>query len=210
MFAPGAGRMIGPPALVALFLALVLAFGSLSGVAVGGLALALALALALSGFFAIFFRDPERTPGAGIVSAADGRVRAIETVEGRLRISVFMNVTDVHVNRLPLDATVTEIAEGGTGFRAAYLPAAEHNVRRHYRLGTALGPVEVVQITGVLARRLVSFVRPGHAGRKGERFGMIVLGSRVDVLLPAARAEAVVAVGDRVRAGETPIARERP
>ncbi len=201
--------MIGPPAVVAAFLALVLAVGELPGAAFGAVAAALAVALGLAVFFAIFFRDPERKPGEGIVSAADGRVRAIETSDGRLRISVFMNVTDVHVNRLPIDATVDAVSEGGSGFRAAYRPDAERNVQRRYRLATALGPVEVVQITGVFARRLVAFVRPGQAGRKGERFGMIVLGSRVDVLLPAARAVPAVAVGDRVRAGETPIARER-
>ena len=210
MFAPGAGRIIGPPGVVALVFALVAAFGSLHGVLFGGVALVAAVAAGVAIFFAVFFRDPERSPGEGIVAAADGRIRAVDTVEGRLRISVFMNVTNVHVNRFPLDASVEGISDAGSGFEAAYRPAAEHNVQRQYRLSSALGPVEVIQITGVVARRLVSFVGSGSVGHKGERLGMIVLGSRVDVVLPAGRVRAVVRVGDRVRAGTTTIAREVP
>ena len=72
----------------------------------------------VAGFLAVFFRDPERLPGSGIVSPADGHVRAIDQIEGRWRISVFMNVTDVHVNRAPLDCTVDRIEAAGAGFRA--------------------------------------------------------------------------------------------
>ena len=209
MFAPGAGRFLGPAASAAVALLLVLAGGFLPGASleVAGLCL---VAAGLSIFFAVFFRDPERPIGSGIVSAADGRIRAVERDGDRWRISVFMSVTDVHVNRWPTDVVVDSIRQEGAGFRAAYRPDAAGNVRRHYTLSTELGPVEVVQITGVVARRLVSFVHPGARGRKGERFGMIVLGSRVDVLLPAGRVEPSVAVGDRVRAGASSIARVRP
>jgi len=207
VFAPGAGR---PLAAVAVVLGLVVGLVGTGVVPFSFAAVAaLAVAAALWGFFATFFRDPDRTPGPGIVSAADGRVRAVGVEGDRLRISVFMNVTNVHVNRFPLDATVDSVDTSGQGFRPAYAADADHNVQRRYLLRTALGPVEVVQMTGIVARRLVSFVRPGATGRKGDRIGMIVLGSRVDVLLPAARAEAAVAVGDRVHAGETTIARER-
>jgi phosphatidylserine decarboxylase len=164
----------------------------------------------LWGFLAWFFRDPERAPGTDIVSAADGRVLRVEADGARWQIAVFMNVTDVHVNRFPLDATVTAVRDGGAGFRPAYAPDAEHNVRRHYDLATAIGPVEVVQMTGAVARRLVSFVRPGDHGTKGQRFGMIVLGSRVDVFLPRDRVEPLVRGGERVTAGVTPIAQARP
>ncbi len=208
MLAPGAGRFVGPSGAVALLLGLLAAARVLpASPLVVGLFLA---AVALAAFFAAFFRDPERVPAGGIVSAADGRVRAVEVDGDRLRISVFMNVTNVHVNRFPLDATVAEVSPGGAGHRPAYRPDADRNVRRSYRLETAVGEVEVVQITGILARRLVAFVRAGDARQKGERLGMIVLGSRVDVVLPAARAEATVRVGEVVRAGTTPIARERP
>ena len=208
MFAPGAGRYLGAAAAALLFLAAL--------PAVGAVPLSLPWTLGLLagvlvwGFFAVFFRDPERTPGGGIVSAADGRVRAVDREGSAWRISVFMNVTNVHVNRFPLDGRVTEIEGSGSGFRAAYRPDADRNVQRRYRLSTALGPVEVIQITGVVARRLVSFVRVGSVRKKGDRLGMVVLGSRVDVLVPADRASPVVRVGDRVRAGTSPLAREGP
>ncbi len=208
MLAPGAVRFVGPPGAVALLLGLLTATRVLPP---SPFVLASFLtAGALAAFFAAFFRDPERVPGGGIVSAADGRVRAVEVDGDRLRISVFMNVTNVHVNRFPLDATVVEVSPGGAGHRPAYRPDAGRNVRRSYRLETAIGEVEVVQITGILARRLVAFVRAGDTGQKGQRLGMIVLGSRVDVVLPAARAEATVRVGAAVLAGTTAIARERP
>ena len=204
MFAPGAGRPLGAVAVVLVLV------GALVGLRVvpdlfAGVA-ALVVAVGLWAFLAVFFRDPERRPGPGVVSPADGRVRLVAQEGDRWRVSVFMNVTDVHVNRLPLDARVESIGDAGEGFRPAYRADADHNVRRAYRLATALGPVEVVQMTGIVARRLVSFVRPGSSGRKGDRFGMIVLGSRVDVLLPTATTRPTVKVGDRVRAGASTIA----
>jgi phosphatidylserine decarboxylase len=206
VFAPGAGRPLGAVAVVVVLVGALVALGVVPHPLAAWAAVV--LAAAVWGFLAWFFRDPERVPGEGIVSAADGRVRAVERDGERWRVSVFMNVTDVHVNRLPLDARVESVGDAGSGFRPAYRPEAEHNVRRAYALATELGDVEVVQMTGILARRLVAFVRAGWQGRKGERFGMIVLGSRVDVLLPAARVVPAVRVGDRVRAGETTIARE--
>lgn len=208
MLAPGAGRLLLPTGL--LLVADLLALGLVGwGHGVPELAIAVLLA-GLLGFLLVFFRDPERATGEGIVSAADGKVRAVERSGGCWNVSVFMNVTDVHVNRVPLDGTVATIAEGGEGFRPAYAPQAERNVRRHYRLGTEVGDVEVVQITGILARRLVSFVAAGTPVRKGDRLGMIVLGSRVDVLLPAERTVPTVTAGQRVIAGVTTIARVRP
>ena len=208
MFAPGAGRPLAGVAVVLVVVAVLVAVGVVPDpdVAVGALAIVGALEL----FLLVFFRDPERTPGAGIVSAADGRVHGVDREGDLWRISVFMNVTNVHVNRLPLDAEFVAVGDAGSGHRPAYRSDAARNVRRAYALSTPIGPVEVVQVTGILARRLVSFVRAGAVARKGDRFGMIVLGSRVDVVLPAARATPVVRVGERVRAGETTIAREAP
>ncbi len=160
-------------------------------------------------FFVVFFRDPERSVGEGIVAPADGRIRAVETEGGRLRISTFMNVTDVHVNRFPLEATVARMETRGSGFRAAFTAEARHNLRQHYELSTGVGDVEVVQMTGLVARRLVPLVRPGEHRPKGARLGMILLGSRVDLLLPADRVSASVRVGERVKAGESTVARER-
>jgi phosphatidylserine decarboxylase len=206
VFARGAGRPLGIVGLIVLLLAVLVAAGVLPHPWYEVASLAVAAALWL--FLAAFFRDPERVPGEGVVSAADGRVRAVEREGERWRVSVFMNVSDVHVNRFPTDARVESIEDAGRGHRPAYTPDAAHNAQRVYRLTTAFGPVEVVQMTGVFARRLVSFVRPGAEGKKGDRFGMIVLGSRVDVLLPAARLAPCVQVGERVRAGASTIARE--
>ena len=171
---------------------------------------AFALALGLWAFLAWFFRDPERSIGEGIVSAADGRVLLVGAEGDRWQIAVFMNVTDVHVNRFPMAATVTSVTPAGRGFRPAYDHDADHNERLHYRLDTAIGPVEVVAMTGIVARRLVSFVRAGDARQKGDRLGMIVMGSRVDVFLPKDRIVPLVVPGQRVRAGTTPVAREKP
>jgi phosphatidylserine decarboxylase len=209
VFAPGAGRFLGPPGTVAVVLA-VLLFGRFWPAAALAFAALFVLAVALTVFFAIFFRDPKRVPGAGIVSAADGRVRAVAREGDLWRISVFMNVSNVHVNRFPLDGRVETVSTAGAGHRPAYRGDADHNVRRSYLLSTPLGGVEVVQMTGILARRLVSFVSAGSAGKKGDRLGMIILGSRVDVLLPAARTAPTVEVGQTVHAGTTTIARELP
>jgi phosphatidylserine decarboxylase len=209
VFAPGAGRLLVPSgAAVALLslLLLLLSPGPLRTVA----GILWVLAVVVLGFLALFFRDPERLPGPDIVSAADGRVVAVDARDGRWQVAVFMNVTDVHVNRFPIDGTVERMEDGGAGFRPAYAPDATHNVRRHYHLATALGPVEVVQMTGIAARRLVALVRPGESHAKGDRLGMIVLGSRVDVFLPADRTEVIATLGQRVRAGVTPIARALP
>jgi phosphatidylserine decarboxylase len=208
VLAPRAVRVVGPVAvLLALAVVLLVVLAPARGPA--GYALAAGVAAVLV-FLLIFFRDPERVAGDGVVSAADGRVLAVQEADGRWLVSVFLSVLDVHVNRFPLDATVDSVETSGRGFRPAYRPEAGRNVQRRYRLSTEIGPVEVVQITGIAARRLVSFVGPGATGRKGQRFGMIVLGSRTDVLLPKDRVLPTVRVGDRVRGGSSTIARILP
>jgi phosphatidylserine decarboxylase len=204
--APGAGRFLIVPlfALILIGLLLGLHLASVNGLLVG---LILGL-LVLFAFFAWFFRDPERPVGPNIVSAADGRVKAVERARDRWRVSVFMNVTDVHVNRFPLGGRVERIEDSGSGFRPAFAEDAAHNAQRTYHLATSLGPVEIIQMTGILARRLVSFVGPGDERPKGSRLGMILLGSRVDVLLPLDRVRVLVRPGDRVRAGVTSIGEE--
>ena len=207
MLAPGAGRIVGPVAGLSVVLAL-LAYLENGAALRALLVAAAAVSIAVSAFLLWFFRDPERVPGRGIVSAADGRVVKVVADGDRWQVAVFMNVTDVHVNRFPLTAQVDRVHEVGSGFRAAYRPDAEHNLQRRYSLSTAIGPVEVVQMTGVVARRLVTLVAAGRSYAKGARLGMIVLGSRVDVFLPRDRTRIVVAEGARVRAGETTIAEE--
>jgi phosphatidylserine decarboxylase len=208
VFAPGAGRPLG---VVGLALVVIAVLWVAHVLPFSGLLLVPYLAVvAVAVFLASFFRDPERAPGEGVVSAADGRVREVSEEGGCLLVSVFMNVTNVHVNRLPVDGTFAAVETAGSGHRPAYRVDAGHNVSRTYDLATDLGPVRIVQVTGLLARRLVSFVRVGDRRARGERFGMIVLGSRVDVILPSARVEAAVRVGDPVRAGVSTIARIRP
>jgi phosphatidylserine decarboxylase len=207
VFAQGAGR----PLLVGLGLITVLTGLAVSGVLPRTVQVALLdlAVVAVWSFLAFFFRDPERRVGDGIVAPADGRVREVGVEGDRLTISIFMNVSDVHVNRFPIDAHVDRLEEGGRGHRPAYRHDADANVRRTYFLTTAIGPIELVQMTGVLARRLVSFVKAGDDRLKGEKLGMIVLGSRVDVRLPSGKAYPTVVPGDRVRAGVTTIARAR-
>lgn len=169
---------------------------------------------------AYFFRDPERvTPlrNGLVISPADGRVSAIETVvsppelemegELRTRISVFMNVFDVHVNRSPVDGTVVALNYVAGKFINAELDkASEDNERQALTIdmgaGTRLG---VVQIAGLVARRIVKFVKPGDQLLAGQRFGLIRFGSRVDVYLPPGK-NALVTVGQRAIAGETVLA----
>ena len=175
------------------------------------------LALVVTLWCAYFFRDPERvTPlrAALVISPADGRISAIETVvpppeldlprESVTRISVFMNVFDVHINRSPVDARIAHIAYVPGKFLSADLDkASEDNERQALTLllddGRKLG---VVQIAGLVARRIVKFVDDGDMLKAGERFGLIRFGSRVDVYLPQG-AKAQVVIGQRSVAGET-------
>jgi phosphatidylserine decarboxylase len=169
---------------------------------------------------AYFFRDPERvTPlRAGLViSPADGRVSSIAEVvpppeldlarQPVTRISVFMNVFDVHVNRAPLDGRVMRIAYIPGAFVNAELDkASEDNERQALTLEMADGRhLGVVQIAGLIARRIVKFVAEGDHLQAGQRFGLIRFGSRVDVYLPAG-CQPHVSVGQRAIAGETVLA----
>jgi phosphatidylserine decarboxylase len=171
-------------------------------VAVIGLLLTLGVAL--------FFRDPERcvpqSPEA-IVSPADGRVMEVVMQEaGTWRISIFLSILDVHVNRAPYGGKVGKVVYVPGEFLAAYRQQAslvnEANsitIQNHGR------EFLVRQIAGVIARRIVCRVRPGDVLEKGQRYGLIRFGSRVDLVLPP-DAEVVVHVGDRVRGGETILA----
>lgn len=169
---------------------------------------------------AYFFRDPERvTPlrQGLVISPADGRVSAIESVvpppeldlprEPVVRISVFMNVFDVHVNRSPLDAMIRKITYVPGAFVNAELDkASTDNERQALTLELDDGRlVGVVQIAGLIARRIVKFVSEGERLAAGQRFGLIRFGSRVDVYLPNGVA-ALVCVGQRAIAGETVLA----
>jgi phosphatidylserine decarboxylase len=164
-----------------------------------------------------FFRDPDRVPPAGeefILSPADGRLMEIRETKGNgagepgTRLSIFMSPLDVHVNRSPVSGAVEDIEYQKGKFLAAYRESASENNERNALTIAASGGrrVRVVQIAGVLARRIVCRVKQGDTLEAGQRFGIIMFGSRVDVFIPAGtRLE--VAQGQHVTGGETILAR---
>jgi len=170
-----------------------------------------------------FFRDPDRTTPAGeglIASPADGRllpiVRAAPPAElgmgpePRVRLSIFMDVFNVHVNRMPVDGTVISLSyRPGRFFNASFDKASEHNERMSARIrmpGTGeAGDIAVIQIAGLVARRIKCDLSQGQQVRRGERYGIIRFGSRLDVYLPDG-ANVLVQAGQRVKAGETVLA----
>jgi len=167
-----------------------------------------------------FFRDPERTvpdDPTAVVAASDGKVLGVDVVTDDrvgdaeyLRISVFLSVLDVHVNRAPVAGRVVDQFVVDGGFVAAMNPLAEHNVSAYTLIETPRGTVAVAQRTGLIARRIVHRAPVGSLLAKGERFGLIRFGSRTDVYLPAGTATVAVSTGDRVRGAETVIARWLP
>jgi phosphatidylserine decarboxylase len=156
-----------------------------------------------------FNRDPSRTaPGEGFVSPADGRVSVVREEEHdgetRVRVAVFMNVTDVHVNRAPAPCTVGSV-EHTPG---RHLPAFTKESDRNERVVFDCGDYEVTLIAGAVARRIRPLVESGAELERGARIGHITLGSRADVLFPPSVSLADVRVGrgEKVRAGETVLA----
>jgi len=170
----------------------------------------------VAGFILQFFRDPPRViPDApnAVLSPADGRVVKVEKVRDpyldrdALKISVFMNVFNVHSNRSPVDGTVVNRwYHAGSFLNAALDKSSLENERNALQIRTASGQeVTCVQIAGLIARRILCYVEPGATLARGQRYGFIRFGSRVDVYLdPAATPR--VAVGDVVAATETILA----
>jgi phosphatidylserine decarboxylase len=163
-----------------------------------------------------FFRNPTRHGPRGdqlVIAPADGRVVSVAEVDepsliggGAVRISVFMNVFDVHVNRCPVSGTVVlRDYEPGRFFNATLDKASAFNERASLGIRTPRGTVLVRQIAGLVARRIVTDPVVGAAVEQGERLGIIRFGSRVDTFLPPG-VRVLVRNGDRTRAGVTPIA----
>ena len=167
----------------------------------------------LACFFLWFFRDPERAipeaPGL-IVSPADGKVTAIETLAGprglQHRISIFLNVFNVHVNRAPIAGTIRNVQYSRGKYLNAMNPAsASMNERNLVEVAGELCVVSFTQIAGLLARRIVFQKKVGEWVHRGERVGLIKFGSRVDVVCPST-CELQVKVGDIVHGGSTILA----
>jgi phosphatidylserine decarboxylase len=169
--------------------------------------------IALALFVAYFFRDPNRTPPADeklLVSPGDGKVVDVGPAPSdpeSSQVGIFLSIFDVHVNRSPLAAVVERIVYTPGRFLAAYRKeAGSANERNELRLRDGDYRVTVRQIAGVLARRIVCAAKESEALARGERFGLIQFGSRMEVELPRGT-DVLVKVGDRVRGGETPIGR---
>jgi phosphatidylserine decarboxylase len=175
------------------------------------------IAAVLTAYIAYFFRDPDRVVPMReglVVSPADGRVSSIEKIrppaelglgtEERVRVSVFLSVLDVHINRSPIAGRIVRsVYIPGAFLNAALDKASEENERRALVVEAANGvQIGVIQIAGLIARRIVTFSQEGESVGTGQRFGLIRFGSRVDTFLPPGRT-ALVSVGQLAIGGET-------
>ncbi|MFP3999062.1 MAG: phosphatidylserine decarboxylase family protein, partial [Desulfobacterales bacterium] len=186
------------------FATLVFALVGIASLAIAG--------LAVTFFICWFFRDPDRiTPDEpeAVISAADGKVVSVRTVEqnpfvqGRcVQVGVFMNIFNVHVNRIPCTGRISEIRYFSGGFKAANLESASaENEQNALIIQTYNGfEIAAVQIAGMVARRIICTAAEGQEFTAGQRFGMICFGSRVDLYLPE-NTRPAVSKGDKVRAG---------
>jgi len=166
------------------------------------------LLLFLAAFVAFFFRNPAReipTDPRVIVSPADGRIVKIERVGNVTKLSIFLSIFDVHVNRSPIGGRIDAIDYKRGKFKPAFNHAASIENERNTIMVSA-GDVKLVftQIAGILARRIVCWKKVGDTVAKGELIGLIRFGSRVDVLFPAGT-DVTVRAGARVLGGSTPI-----
>ncbi|GCD88864.1 phosphatidylserine decarboxylase [Nocardioides sp. LS1] len=154
-----------------------------------------------------FFRDPERRPaGPGLVAAADGKIReVVQREDGRWFVSTYLALYNVHVSRMPCDATVLEQDHIEGDHRLAFADDAHTNERMEWLLDTAYGELEMTQFSGAAARRIIPYVGPGAVLRRGDRIGLIRFGSRVDLLLPVGLVP-TVREGQRVRGAQDVVA----
>ena len=176
------------------------------------------LALGVASAILMFFRDPERPldPDPDVVyAAADGFVTDVEEAHeawipggDALRISTFLSIHNVHVNRSPVEGSVTKMEEIAGKFVPAFLGGSkDQNHQNRIVIDGPKGRAVVVQIAGMVARKISRWVDAGERIAAGQRIGLIHFGSRTDVLLPTGSADPLVRPGDRVRAGVTPLAR---
>ncbi|MFO7714874.1 phosphatidylserine decarboxylase family protein [Desulfosarcina sp.] len=176
------------------------------------------LGLFTTGCVCCFFRDPDRLIPTGegiVVSPADGKVIKVESIEQTpyynapcYRISVFMSVFNVHVNRIPHEGTIRQVRyHPGKFFSANLDKASKENEHNALLLeGPSGKQVGFVQIAGLVARRIICTVQPGDVIKRGQRFGLICFGSRLDIYLPRST-EIAVAVGQKVQAGSSILGR---
>ncbi len=179
--------------------------------------IAASIVLILSLFILYFFRDPSRSCSEDpldIVSPADGKVLEVESVvvDGvrRTRIGIFLSIFDVHINRSPIAGRIASVRYRRGKFDAAYKKSVSlENEQNSLIIEGQQGTAEVVQIAGLIARRIVCYKKEGDTVTKGERIGLIKFGSKTDCILPTGAA-ALVQVGQHVRGAATVIARLKP
>ncbi len=183
-----------------------------------GMAVLAIAGLLITGFICFFFRDPDRLIPVGegiVVSPADGKVIAVVPVDQTpyfdgacTRISVFMSIFNVHVNRVPHEGTIRRVHyHPGKFFSANLDKASTDNEHNALLLESPSGrQVGFVQIAGLVARRIICAVQPGDVLQRGQRFGLICFGSRLDIYLPR-DTDVQVAKGDKVKAGSTIVGR---
>ncbi len=168
--------------------------------------------LGVAAFCMYFFRDPDRAipEGPVAVAPADGKVTHIRDLgDGASRVSVFLNILDVHVNRVPVSGVVTSVEYRKGSFKLAHLEAAStQNEQNSVTIEDGTMRVTVKQIAGLIARRILCDKRVGDEVRKGERLGLIKFGSRVDIYL-GPEWDLSVGVGDKVRGGSSVLAHKR-
>ncbi|MGC2656547.1 MAG: phosphatidylserine decarboxylase [Bryobacteraceae bacterium] len=168
-------------------------------------------------FCLYFFRDPDRVPpsGDGMLAPADGKVVAIKQIEGQTRVSIFLNIFNVHVNRTPIAGRVSNIVyQPGKFLNAGHEAASTENEQNTLTIdatvGSELTRIVCRQIAGLIARRIVCYKKPGDTVATAERIGYIKFGSRVDIIF-GAEWKTAVRVGQHVKAGKSVIALwERP
>ena len=176
------------------------------------------LGVLLSFYIAFFFRNPQRSIprlSDAVLAPADGKIIFVGPAhereflnESRTKVSIFMSLFDVHINRSPFDGVVERVCHHPGRFLAAFDDrASEENERNSVLLRSDQGDTfVVVQIAGLVARRIRFYPKEGSRLKKGQRFGLIQFGSRVDIYLPA-NAQTLVRVGERTRGGETILAK---
>ncbi len=173
----------------------------------------LLIPLGLAIFSAFFFRNPERNASAEeglILSPADGKIMEINTVwedqylkSSAIQVRIFLSLFNVHINRVPLTGEVEWLARSGSTYLPAYKKeAGSTNVSNYVGIHSSNGKIMVVQITGLVARRLVCWLKLGDQVQRGERLGLIKFGSCTELYLPVS-AEILVQPGEKVRGGET-------
>ncbi len=151
-------------------------------------------------FILFFFRDPERDISDGITSPADGKIQSIDIEKNE--IEIFMNIWDVHVNRTPWTGRVEKMKHTKGRHSPAFIEKASSNEQQLLVLSTDHGKIKIWQIAGMIARRIVPYVEEGDLIKKGERLGMIRLGSKVKVKFPK-DVDFSVKEGQKVKAGST-------